>query len=131
MRSKKIKILLIEDDYFLAGIYLTKFKLEGFEIFLAQDGEQGLRLANSKKPDIILLDIFLPKKDGFAILQDLKKSSITKNIPVIMMTNLSESKNIKKAVNLGAVDYLVKSNFLPNEIVEKVKQVLSKGVGAR
>ena len=131
MRSKKIKILLIEDDYFLAGIYLTKFKLEGFEIFLAQDGEQGLRFANSKKPDIILLDIFLPKKDGFAILQDLKKSSTTKNIPVIMMTNLSESENIKKAVNLGAVDYLVKSNFLPNEIVEKVKQVLSKGVGAR
>ena len=126
MRSKKIKILLIEDDYFLAGIYLTKFKLEGFEIFLAQDGEQGLRFAGDKSPDIILLDISLPKKDGFDVLQALKKNSVTKNIPVIIMTNLSENDNIKKCFSLGAVDYIVKSNFLPNEVVEKVKRTLIK-----
>lgn len=127
MQAKKIKILLIEDDYFLAGIYLAKFELEGFEIILAKDGEQGLEFADSKNPDIILLDIFLPKKDGFDVLRDLKKSSVTKNIPVIIMTNLSENKNVKKCFDLGAVDYIIKSNFLPNEIVEKVKQTLSKG----
>ena len=126
MHSEKIKILLIEDDSFLAGIYLAKFELEGFEVFLAKDGEQGLKFANNKNPDIILLDIVLPKKSGLEVLNVLKKESATKNIPVIMMTNLNESESVEECLNIGAVDYIIKSNFLPNEIVEKVKQILIK-----
>jgi len=126
VHSEKIKILLIEDDSFLAGIYLAKFELEGFEVFLAKDGEQGLKFANNKNPDIILLDIVLPKKSGLEVLNVLKKESATKNIPVIMMTNLNESESVEECLNIGAVDYIIKSNFLPNEIVEKVKQILIK-----
>lgn len=126
MSPEKIKILLIEDDYFLSGIYLKKFELEGFDIFSVPEGEAGLKAAKSKKPAVILLDILLPKKDGFAVLLDLKKDPNTRNIPVIVMTNLSEEVNIKRAFKLGAVDYLIKSNFLPIEVIEKVKKVLTK-----
>lgn len=124
MSPEKIKILLVEDDYFLSGIYLKKFMLEGFEIIPARDGEEGLELAQSKNPDIILLDILLPKKDGFQVLAELKASQKTKNIPVLVITNLSEEENIKKAFDLGAKDYIIKSNFLPAEVIEKVKKAL-------
>lgn len=127
MSPEKIKILLIEDDYFLAGIYLSKFEMEGFEVFVAKDSETGLKIAREKNPDIILLDILLPDgKDGFATLAELKSASATKNIPVIMMTNLSEEENIRKAFSLGAADYIIKSNFLPAEVIEKVKKVLMR-----
>lgn len=126
MQSKKIKILLVEDDSFLIGIYLSKFELEGFEITPAPNGEEGLKLAKCEKPDVVLLDILLPGKDGFWVLQELKKDPITKNIPVIMMTNLSEEENVKKAFDLGAADYLVKSNFLPVEVIDKVKKAVTK-----
>ena len=126
MQSKKIKILLIEDDLFLSGIFLSKFELEGFEIISAKDGEEGLKLARQEKPEAILLDILLPKKNGFSVLEELKENPTTKNIPVIVMTNLSEDHDVKRAAGLGATDYLVKSNFLPNEVVEKVKKVLTR-----
>jgi len=126
MRPRKIKILLIEDDYFLSGIYLAKFGLEGFEIISSRDAEKGLELSKKEKPDLILLDILLPNKDGFWALKELKNDSTTKNIPVIVMTNLSEDENIRKAFDYGASEYLVKSNFLPNEVIEKVKKLIKK-----
>ncbi len=124
MADKKIKILLIEDDSFLSGMYDTKMKLEGFDVVLAEDGAKGLELAVSQGPDIILLDIILPKMDGFTALKHLKDNPETKKIPVILMTNLGQKEDVERGIALGAQDYLVKAHFMPSEVVEKIRQYL-------
>lgn len=118
-------ILLVEDDNFLANIYKTKFEMEGFKVTAVEDGEAGLVEAKRKNPDIILLDILLPKKDGFAVLEELKKDSATADIPVLILTNLGQKDDVEKGMQLGAVDYLIKAHFKPSETVEKVKKILS------
>ncbi len=120
------KVLLIEDEKMLAEMYRTKFDNEGFKIDVAFDGDEGLKAAKSEKPDIILLDIILPKLDGFLVLKELKKDPSTKKIPVILLSNLGQDEDIKKGKKLGADDYFVKANHTPAEIVNKVKQELGK-----
>ena len=115
MADKKIKILLVEDDSFLSGMYDTKLKLEGFDVVLAEDGVKGLELAVSQNPDIILLDIILPKMDGFTALKHLKDNTETKKIPVILMTNLGQKEDVERGIALGAQDYLVKAHFMPSK----------------
>ena len=127
MADKKIKILLIEDDSFLSGMYDTKLKLEGFDVVLAEDGAKGLELAVSQGPDIILLDIILPKMDGFTALKHLKENTETKKIPVILMTNLGQKEDVERGIALGAQDYLVKAHFMPSEVVEKIRKYLGDG----
>lgn len=122
--KNKTKILIIEDDTFLSGLYATKFNMEGFEVFSSTDGEAGIKLAKEKKPDLILLDIILPVKDGFEALRELKKEATTKAIPVILLTNLSQKEDVKKGLQNGAVDYLIKAHFMPSEVVEKVKKYI-------
>ncbi|MFA6533812.1 MAG: response regulator [Patescibacteria group bacterium] len=117
-------ILLVEDDTFLAGMYKTKFEMEGFTIITAEDGLKGFQLAKEKKPDIILLDILLPKMDGFEVLEKVRASKDTKDIPVIMLTNLGQKEDVKKGLERGANGYLIKAHFMPSEVVEKVKMVL-------
>jgi len=124
METTKTKILLIEDDSFLLSMYTAKFELEDFQIFAAEDGEKGLKLAIKEKPDIILLDIILPKMDGFEVLKQLKAQIETKNIPVILLTNLSQRTEINKGLSMGAVDYLIKAHFMPSEVVDKIKEVI-------
>jgi len=124
--ANKIKILLIEDDPFLLSMYATKFELEGFEIIFAEDGEKALKAASKEKPDIILLDVLLPKMDGFEVLKELKKNEETKAVPVILLTNLSQRDDVEKGLALGAVDYLIKAHFMPTEVVEKIKKILSE-----
>lgn len=124
--ANKIKILLIEDDPFLLNMYATKFELEGFEIFSADDGERALKAANKDRPDIILLDVLLPKMDGFEVLKELKKNEETKAVPVILLTNLSQRDDVEKGMALGAVDYLIKAHFMPTEVVEKIKKILAE-----
>lgn len=126
MGEKKAKILLVEDDAFLLSMYTTKFELEKFEVIAAEDGEKGLRLVFEAKPDIILLDIILPKMNGFEILKKIKKDENLKKIPVILLTNLSQKNDIEKGLGLGADDYIIKAHFTPVEVVEKVKKVLNK-----
>lgn len=125
MPDKKLKILLVEDDNFLLNMYADKFRVEGFEVFIADNGAGGLKLAKEKAPDIILLDVLLPRMSGFEVLQELNKEPGTKNIPVILLTNLSQKEEIKKGMELGAKDFLIKAHFMPHEVVAKVKQVLS------
>ncbi len=122
--NKKIKILIIEDDLFLLGMYTTKFEIENFKVFSAEDGEKGLRLAEKESPDIILLDIVLPGMDGFEVLKKLKSNSATKDTPVILLTNLSQKSEIEKGLSLGASDYLIKAHFIPSEVVEKIKTII-------
>ncbi|MFH0923406.1 MAG: response regulator [Candidatus Falkowbacteria bacterium] len=125
-RNKKVKILIIEDDSFLLSMYATKFSLENFEVIAAEDGEKGLKSAFKELPDIILLDIFLPKKDGFDVLKELKDNESTKKIPVILLTNLSQKSEIEQGLSMGAEDYLIKAHFMPSEVVGKIKKVLGK-----
>ncbi len=124
MENKMVYVLLVEDDVFLAGIYQKKFEMEGYKISIAENGEKGLADAKKKKPDIILLDILLPKMDGFTVLKNLKADASTKDIPVILLTNLGQKDDVEKGLEAGASDYLIKAHFKPSEIVEKVKKVL-------
>jgi DNA-binding response OmpR family regulator len=126
MADKQIHVLLVEDDSFLSNIYKTKFELEGFKVTTAEDGVLGLEQAKKKKPDIILLDILLPKMDGFMVLEKLKADSITATIPVILLTNLGQKDDVDKGLKLGAVDYLIKAHFKPSETVDKVYEALKK-----
>jgi len=123
-QTKQTMILLIEDDEFLAELYSTKLKLEGFTVVLANDGEKGWKLAQEKLPDLILLDIIMPKMDGFEVLKKLKGHKATKTVPVILLTNLSQKDEVKKGLELGAVDYLIKAHFMPSEVVKKIKEIL-------
>ena len=124
--SENKLILLVEDDEFLSELYATKLGLEGYEVILASDGEKGLKLIKEKQPDLILLDIILPKLDGFEILSKIKADKILKKIPVILLTNLSQKDEVKRGLDLGADDYLSKAHFMPSEVVKKIKQVLAQ-----
>lgn len=121
---RKSKVLLVEDEKMLADMYATKFSMEGYQIVNAYDGKEGLEAAKREKPHIILLDIIMPKLDGFAVLKELKDDESTKNIPVILLTNLGQESDVKKGKDLGADDYFVKANHSPQEIVELVKKKL-------
>jgi len=122
----KITILLAEDDEVLSKVVEEELTEAGFECFQAYDGEVSLRLAQEKKPDLILLDILMPKKNGFDVLEALKRSPETKEIPVIMLTMLGGDDDIKKGLRLGANDYIVKSQHALPEIVEKVGNFFTK-----
>ena len=125
MPKDKIKILLVEDDSFLLGMYVTKFEMENFKVITAEDGEKAMRLALKESPDIILLDILLPKQNGFEVLRQLKADQATVNVPVILLTNLSQKDEIEQGLKLGAEDYLIKAHFMPSEVVEKIKKALN------
>lgn len=123
--TKNIKILLVEDDSFLASVYATKFELEGFAVMHASDGEAGLKMAEKFEPNIILLDILMPKMDGFEMLHRLKMDEKLVDIPVIMLTNLGQKEDVERCLKEGAVDYLIKAHFVPGEAVKKVKKILN------
>ncbi len=124
MAKKNYSVLLVEDDSFLANIYKTKFEMEGFKVTVAGNGELGLKEAKKKIPDVILLDILLPKMDGFTVLEHLKEDTELKAVPVILLTNLGQKDDVDKGLKLGAADYLIKAHFKPSETVEKVMKVL-------
>lgn len=124
--KSSIKILLVEDDAFLAGMYVTKLNLEGFNVTLASDGEEGLTLIKKDHPDIVLLDIVLPKKDGFDVLKEIRTDSKMDNVRIIMLTNLGQREDVSKGLKLGADDYLIKAHFMPSEVVEKIKTLVKK-----
>ncbi len=121
-----MKIVIVEDDEILSRVMTSEFTEAGFEVFQAFDGEAGLALIRDKKPGFILLDLILPKKHGFEVLAELKKSPDTKDIPVIILTMLNQDDDIKKGLQLGANDFIVKSQHAVAEIVEKVKNFFGK-----
>ena len=119
------KIALIEDDQTLAKYLAAAFKDDGsFEILLAPDGEEGVKLVKMKKPDLILLDIVMPKMNGLEALKIIKADPTVKDITVIMLSNLSQHKDLDAAKKLGALAFLVKVDMEPHEIVNKVKEYL-------
>ncbi len=118
--------MIIEDDPFLLGIYKKKFELEGFKVYTAEDGESGLSAVHKKHPSIVLLDILLQKLDGFSVLQALKQDPKVQHIPVVLLTNFGQKKDVERGFELGAEDYLIKTHFKPSELVDKVKEILHK-----
>ncbi len=118
------KILIVEDDVFLANIYMKKFSSEGYDIFFALDGKKGFSLIKQKKPDLVLLDIMLPEMNGFEILENMQKDEELKDIPVILLTNINQRDDIERGYSLGAKDYIIKTFFTPGEVVEKVKRFI-------
>ncbi len=120
------KILFIEDESALQKTLGDTLKKEGYDVVSALNGEIGLNLAKTQSPDLILLDLILPKMDGFDVLKALIGSEETKNIPVIILTNLERMQDIEMALELGAKTYLVKANYTLKEVVEKVKKVLEE-----
>lgn len=108
----------------LANMYEVKFQNEGYQLIKALDGEAGLELAKKEQPTMILLDVIMPKMDGFTVLKKLKEGPTTKNIPVLLLTNLGQDEDVEKGKQLGSVGYLVKANVTPSEVVKKVKEVL-------
>jgi DNA-binding response OmpR family regulator len=124
MTETKQKILIVEDDRALQSALLEILAQEGYETASAFDGEEGVQRAQENKPDLILLDLILPKKDGYEVLAELKKGP-NKNIPVLILTNLEEIDNVQKALELGAKTFMVKSDFSLRDIIEKIKENLS------
>lgn len=123
------KIVLIEDEPALRDIYSTKLRMEGYEVLEAGDGIEGLDSAINNQPDIILLDVVLPIKDGFAVLQDLKGNPKTAAIPVIILSNLGQEYEVKRGISLGAVGFFTKANLTPGAMVDEVKKALEKEKG--
>ena len=119
-------ILFIEDESALQKTFGEILQQEGYEMISALDGEIGLKLAKTKSPDLILLDLVLPRVHGFEVLKKLKEDKETKDIPVIVLTNLEEMGDIDKAIELGATTYLVKTQYSLEEVVEKIKKALGE-----
>jgi DNA-binding response OmpR family regulator len=120
------KILFIEDESALQQALSKYLSDNGYRVLSAMDGESGLRLAKDEMPDLIMLDLILPKKDGFEVLKILKKDETTKDIPVIVLTNLGGTADIEKAISFGATTYLIKTNYRLEEVAERIKQILEK-----
>lgn len=125
--SKKAgkSILLIEDEPALRDIFSTKLRMEGFEVIEAGDGVEGLSAAIEQIPSLILLDVVLPIKDGFAVLRDLKDHPKTKLIPVVFLTNLGQDFEVRKGMSLGAKNFLTKANLTPASLIDEIRKILA------
>ena len=119
--TKQKKILLVEDDDSLASVYLTRFEAEGFVVKRVPNGEDALASALEFKPDLILLDVMMPKVSGFDVLDILRNTPETANVQVVMLTALSQESDQKRAEELGVDDYLVKSQVVIADVVDRVK----------
>ncbi|MEK7598206.1 MAG: response regulator [Patescibacteria group bacterium] len=115
------KIMIVEDDSFVLDIYQTKLSQEGYTVIEARNGVEAMKKLEKEKPDLILLDILMPYMDGIEVLKKIREREDLKNIPVILLTNLSQKEEINVGLGLGASDYLIKSHFTPSEVMEKIK----------
>jgi len=120
----KQKILIIEDDGFLASIYAQKLELEGYEVAFATNGEDGLKLAQKDKPDLILLDLLMPQMDGFEVLEKVKADPAIQDVKVLVLSNLGQKEDVDRCMKLGAVGYMIKAHSLPEETVKRIKEIL-------
>ena len=121
MAKKKKTILIVEDDKYLSKAYAIKIKNAGFDILMTDNGSDGLSVAKDKKPDLIVLDLLLPRIDGFEFLKRIKADQELKNIPVITISVLGQKTDQEKALSLGAEAYFIKTDYKLEEIIEKIK----------
>lgn len=114
------KILVVEDDEFLANAYRVKLTKAGFDIRIASDGEVALTLLESFVPDLVLLDLVIPKKDGFAVLEEIRANKKWQNLPVLIASNLGQKEDIERGMRLGANDFVIKSELSLDEVIKKI-----------
>lgn len=124
MAARK-KILLAEDDKYISRAYKDGLERAGFEVLVATDGSEALEKIKKDAPDLILLDLIMPVKNGFEVLEELAMDGGVKKIPVIILSNLGQDSDIKKGKALGAVDYLIKTDYSMKEVIEKAKFYLA------
>ena len=117
------KVLVVEDDRFLVSAYRAKLEKSGYEVQIASDGDEALAVLKSFTPDVMLLDLVMPRRDGFSTLEEIKKDSRLDKIPVIVTSNLGQKEDIDKAMALGANDYIIKSDLSIEELVGKIQKV--------
>ena len=126
MDAKNTKILIVEDEEILLTALSEELKQEGFNVIGAHDGVEGVEMAGKEKPDLILLDLVMPRLDGLGALKQMKENPEIKDIPVVILTNLSDYGKVSDALTLGAMDYLVKANYRLEELVNKIKTILDR-----
>jgi len=117
-------ILIAEDDKFLVNVYRVKFTKAGFNVVIAEDGEQTIQALAKLKPDIILLDLIMPVKDGFEVLKEVRANSNLKDIPIVVASNLGQDEDIKRAKLLGATDYFIKANVHLPDLVAMISKMV-------
>lgn len=124
--NKPLSVLLVEDDSFISGMYQMKLSNMNYQVEVKEDGAAAWeRLAQDPLPDLVLLDIVLPKKDGFEILEGIRADKRLADLPVILLTNLGQKPDVERGVKLGADDYIIKAHYTPSEVVEKITKVLA------
>jgi DNA-binding response OmpR family regulator len=124
--SDDIRVLFVEDDPTVAQMYRLKLELDGYQVIMAKDGEEGLRLAREVDPDIVFLDIRLPKVDGFSVLEGLRATDRTRNVPVVILSNYGEQDLVDRGLRLGALEYLIKSQTTPAHLSRGVENWLKE-----
>ena len=126
MPDQKNKILLVEDDSMIVRMYQRKLEAEGFKVALAFNGEEGLAALKKETPDLVLLDIMMPKMNGIEMLKAVKADPALKSVPVVILTNLGDRpEDVQKCKELGALDYWVKANISLKEITERIRKILA------
>lgn len=118
------KILIVEDEEHLREMYKIKFELEGFKVITSEDGKEGLSLAKSEKPDLVLLDLMIPKINGFEVLEKIRKEKTLKDLKVYILSNLGQDDEVEKIEKLGGDGFFVKANLTPTQLAEKVKKII-------
>lgn len=119
--AENLKVLLIEDEKEVAELYRLKLSLDGYNVSVASDGQEGLKKALEESPELIFLDIKMPGMDGFEVLKRLRSTESTKKTPIVILSNFDEQEMIEKGLTLGANEYLIKSQFTPGELSKKAK----------
>ncbi|MDP3057802.1 MAG: response regulator [bacterium] len=124
MKKEKTKILIIEDDSFLIKAYQIKFERSGYDVLVALDGDEGFKMAKKEMPKLIVLDLMLPKMNGFEFLKKIKSDESMKGIPVVALSNLGQRSDQEKAFSLGAVEYFIKTEYTLEEIINKISKYI-------
>jgi len=125
MLNKKPYILIIEDDPYILKMYKLKLEIEGFKVETAVNGRLGVEAVKKEMPDLILLDILMPEMDGFEVLEHLRASEKTKEVPVLVLSNLNKEDNINKAMSFGIQGFILKSQYTPNQVVDAIRGVVN------
>jgi len=122
----KTKVLIVEDDKFLQKILVLKFSSDGFDVRAASDGEEAVALIRAERPDLVILDLIMPKLNGFEVLTNIRTDAATRKLPVIVLSNLGQDEDKKRAAEMGVADFLVKSDISIQEVVQKAKEAYAR-----
>jgi DNA-binding response OmpR family regulator len=125
MGENSAKILIVEDDRYISKMYQLKLSLDGFDVQVAENGRLGIEKVKEFRPDIVLTDILMPEMDGFEVIKAIKADAELSATPILIMSNLGQEDHIQKGLGLGALGYIVKSQYTPSKVVDKIKEVLA------